>query len=478
MFYLFSLAFIYLNAWLLVKKDTILGCIIPVVLAILLTAILSYDKLIWLIVAIAPLSIPLHELVYGLPFDMFVPTEPLMFGVLLLFILSVVRGKRLNNAIAKHPIAIAIFFYLGWMAVTSATSSIPLVSFKFFLARVWYVVIFFFLLSYLFEKQKNIEKFIWSFAIAFVPVIFYTLTRHYIVGFHDDKAAHWVMSPFFSDHTSYGAVLAMFIPFLFAFAFSSWLSSRQRFWAFVLLVIFIVAELMSFSRAAWLSLIIAFGVWTIVKLRIKFRTLMITLLSLVALIFVFEDQIVQTLERNSTDSSNNLMDHITSAYNISTDASNLERINRWQCAIALFKERPLFGWGPGTYAMNYAPYQLTSQRTIISTNSGDGGNAHSEYLGALAESGILGTLSFLVMIAVVIYIALRAYTATKDKRMRTLLLASVLSLISYYVHSFLNNFLDFDKAGIPFWGFTAIIVALDVYIRNQNEASNKNQLTQ
>jgi hypothetical protein len=30
-------------------------------------------------------------------------------------------------------------------------------------------------------------------------------------------------------------------------------------------------------------------------------------------------------------------------------------------------------------------------------------------------------------------------------------------------HGFLNNFLDTDKLSVPFWGFTAIIVALDVY---------------
>jgi putative inorganic carbon (HCO3(-)) transporter len=461
-FYLFSFAFIWLNAWLMVKKDTILGCLIPFALAVILTAILSYDKLIWLVIAIAPLSIPLKEIVYGLPFDMFIPTEPLMFGILLLFVLS--------------PISIVIYIYLGWMAFTSITSSLPLVSFKFWLSRMWYVVIFFFLLSYLFKQQKNIEKFIWLFFVPFVPVVFYTLTRHYLVGFSDDKAAHWVMGPFFNDHTSYGAVLAMLIPFLFAFSFSTWLTKRQRFWASVVLIIVLIAEVMSFSRAAWLSLIISFGVWCIVKLRIKFSTLIITVGSLLIFILLFQETIVQKLERNSTDSSNNLMDHITSAYNISTDASNLERINRWQCAIAMFTEKPILGWGPGTYAMKYAPYQLTSQRTIISTNSGDGGNAHSEYLGALSESGILGMLSFILIIIFVIYTALNSYHKTKDKRIRTLLLASVLSLISYYAHGFLNYFLDFDKAAIPFWGFTAIIVTLSIYVKKQDQENLKIQL--
>jgi hypothetical protein len=33
------------------------------------------------------------------------------------------------------------------------------------------------------------------------------------------------------------------------------------------------------------------------------------------------------------------------------------------------------------------------------------------------------------------------------------------------VHGFLNNFLDTDKLSVPFWGFTAMIVAIDLHSR-------------
>ncbi|HKK81922.1 MAG TPA: O-antigen ligase family protein, partial [Prolixibacteraceae bacterium] len=207
------------------------------------------------------------------------------------------------------------------------------------------------------------------------------------------------------------------------------------------------------------------GVWAIIKLKIRFKTLAITGISLILLVFAFQNQILMKLEQNSTDSSTNLTEHISSMTNISTDASNLERINRWQSALAMFEEKPVFGWGPGTYAMNYAPFQLTGQRTIISTNAGDGGNAHSEYLGALSESGVPGMLSFMLIIIVVLYTAINAYTRTNNKRLKTLLIASIAALVTYYTHSFLNNFLDTDKVAVPFWGFTAIIVAIDIYTK-------------
>ena len=43
--------------------------------------------------------------------------------------------------------------------------------------------------------------------------------------------------------------------------------------------------------------------------------------------------------------------------------------------------------------------------------------------------------------------------------------------MTYYIHGFLNNFLDTDKAAVPFWGFVAIIVALDVYHNKKPETT-------
>jgi O-antigen ligase len=177
-----------------------------------------------------------------------------------------------------------------------------------------------------------------------------------------------------------------------------------------------------------------------------------------------------TLEQNSEQSSADLKTHISSMSNITTDASNLERINRWSCAVRMFKDKPVFGFGPGTYMFNYAPYQLNENRTIISTNSADGGNAHSEYLGPLSESGVLGLLTFLVIIGTVVYTAVHTYMRLTDKRLKSFVLAALLGLVTYYVHGFLNNFLDTDKLSVPFWGFTAMIVAIDIYSRKQIQA--------
>jgi O-antigen ligase len=208
-------------------------------------------------------------------------------------------------------------------------------------------------------------------------------------------------------------------------------------------------------------------VMVLIVYKIKFRWILAGVLIFVGSFYAFQDQILYSLEKNKQDSSANFVEHVQSIYNISSDASNLERINRWQSAFRMFGERPLVGWGPGTYQFIYAPFQRSKERTIISTNAGDMGNAHSEYIGPLSEQGVPGLLSILSLIVVILITGIRVYRNAKNKEIRLISLLSVLALVTYFIHGLLNNFLDTDKASVPFWGFFAIIVALDLYHKDK-----------
>jgi len=183
-------------------------------------------------------------------------------------------------------------------------------------------------------------------------------------------------------------------------------------------------------------------------------------------------QIQLSLINNHQQSSSNILKHLQSTTNVSSDASNLERINRWNSAFKMFKERPIFGFGPGTYSFMYAPYQATSDKTFISTNYGNLGNAHSEYLGPLSESGILGFLSILGIMLTSLFTASRVYFTSDKRKIKYLALALMIGLLSYDIHGIMNNFLDLDKLNCLFWGFTAMIVALDLY-HNKNKEKKR-----
>ncbi|MCK4920917.1 MAG: O-antigen ligase family protein, partial [Bacteroidales bacterium] len=272
---------------------------------------------------------------------------------------------------------------------------------------------------------------------------------------------------FYNDHTSYGAMLAMLLPVLIAL-FMSYLKMDigQKILFFLLIGLFVAATLFSYTRAAWVSLVAVFGLWVIIKLRIKLQFLILAGIIFGAILFSAWPRLMVQMEQNNQTSSGELTEHIQSISNIRNDASNLERLNRWNSAIRMFKEKPVFGWGPGTYQFNYAPFQVSHEKTSISTNTGRRGNAHSEYLGPLSESGVLGMLSIIMIVAISIYTGLKVYFKSKSRQIRTLSLGILLGLVTYFIHGVLNNFLDTDKASALVWGYIAILVAIDLYHKN------------
>jgi putative inorganic carbon (hco3(-)) transporter len=232
-------------------------------------------------------------------------------------------------------------------------------------------------------------------------------------------------------------------------------------------MILILGILLSYSRAGWLSLVGVIGIFLVLKLKINYKIVLSAGLILIVAFFAFRTQIIMELEKNKQDSSGKYAEHIRSISNISTDASNLERINRWAAAIRMFREKPVFGWGPGTYQLVYAPFQYSKEKTVISTNAGDLGNAHSEYIGPLSESGVLGLISVLLLFGSVVVTGVRVYKKALNTEVRLITLGALLGLCSYYIHGIMNNFLDTDKASVPFWAFTAIILVMDVYFKDK-----------
>jgi putative inorganic carbon (HCO3(-)) transporter len=111
---------------------------------------------------------------------------------------------------------------------------------------------------------------------------------------------------------------------------------------------------------------------------------------------------------------------------------------------------------------------------LISTNAGDKGNAHSEYIGPLAEQGLPAMLIVITIVVIMIMTAMKVYRQAEAKEVRVLALTSMLALITYFIHGLMNNFLDTDKASVPVWGFMAIIVALDLYSKKK-PALNKEE---
>jgi O-antigen ligase len=74
------------------------------------------------------------------------------------------------------------------------------------------------------------------------------------------------------------------------------------------------------------------------------------------------------------------------------------RLGPWAAALEMARERPLVGWGPGTFGAEFVPHRLRAElrwhrRFVNPFLAGSYTEAHSDYLQAVAEAGLAAGLA-------------------------------------------------------------------------------------
>jgi O-antigen ligase len=436
--------------------------LLPLSLLVVYLAAFRFRQFLFLMVFFIPLSMSVKNLGGGIgasfPVEIMLALSALVGGAIL------IQRSFISKAVIRHPVTVIIWLQLIWIAVTVLGSSYHTISLKFLIARLAYLLVFYFIFLHLFRNPTQIRRFFWMYLAGFLPVMIYSLYR--LAGWGLSRSHSPEMAePFFDDHTVFGACLAMLLPATLIF----W-RRRQEFLGDFRLsrLIWLAAPLavvslaLSFSRAAWMSAIAALGMYVLLRLKLPFRWLVGFLLVFAAAVWVNQDALLQNFRSNKVDSGDNVLETAASVTNVTTDESNKERVNRWASALRMHEERPWLGWGPGTYEKNYGIFQMSTETTRISTWDGDRGDAHSEYLGVLSEQGIPGLVLQLLLFLALVRSGMRAAYRHQDPQLRNLSIAVLLGLITYFIHGGVNSFLDLDKAASLFWAMAGMVVALDL----------------
>lgn len=151
--YLITAVFLAMNFYLIIDKSSFWLFLLPVVLVTLVYYLVSLDKIILFITFLTPIAIELRDIEGGIGLSL--PTEPLMFGVLLLFIANLIFEQRYDKRVSNHPVSYIIYASLLWMLITAAASELPVVSFKYLLSRLWFVIPFYFVAALMFKKTDR-----------------------------------------------------------------------------------------------------------------------------------------------------------------------------------------------------------------------------------------------------------------------------------------------------------------------------------
>jgi O-antigen ligase len=260
------------------------------------------------------------------------------------------------------------------------------------------------------------------------------------------RLAYGIARPFFPEHGTYSAYLAMVLPLALLCALEG--RGRARFGYVAAVFAIGLGITLSFTRAAWASVVIVIPVTAILWAWWRgawHRLLLPAAVAWAIVVILFGVGATRSLSR-----------HAESAVEVG-NVSNLERLNRWMAALEMTKDRPWTGVGYGAFAQTYPEYR---RKLIVTEFSYQRMGTHSEPLRLLAEMGVPGLLAGLWFLGVAASTGFRVARRSRDPSQRLLALAVVAGLATYAVHGLFNSYLGYDKVTVPFWMGLGTIAAL------------------
>ena len=390
---------------------------------------------------------------------LYFPTEPLMIFLAIVVLLDLlIRPGSFGDLFSKKSWLVLPF--AAALLLAAAFSEMKIVSLKFTAINLLYLLIFFFSLQRLITRAPKLFVQLLSLYTAGFTLIALLALYRYSQYEWNPAVVKAIFQPFYKDHTIFGATAALLSAFWLSLPYNGRLII-PRLWLRATGIAMGGAVLLSYSRAALLSLI----VFLFFRILFAFRIRLWQLTSIAGILLVYlllnHQTLLSSLNANrhdSGDKQSDLVEHTLSAGNVNTDVSNRERLNRWISGLSMFAEKPVTGFGPGTYQFAYIPFQKPEFMTWLSVTDpyhipdNSGGTAHSEYILALSEMGIPGILAWLVLIAGLTGMAFRN---APEHPGRGYLVAGFAALSTYLFHAFFNNFLNTDKFAFLFWGMIA-----------------------
>jgi O-antigen ligase len=456
-----------LAVWGAIALDEPLLAGAPFALLLVYQTVVNYKAVYILLFASIPLS---AEIFFSDSLATDLPSEPLIIGLMLVYLLQVFsRPDLINGKFFKHPLSLLIIGHLLWIAFTTILSANMGVSIKFLLAKGWYIITFFFLTGHLMRSEREAWSLWWWIIIPLTFATTKVILHHAILDF-GFKEINEATHPFFRNHVSYAAILALMIPLLWFF----WGRYKRWTWKWWILAgcmaILFFGMVTAYTRAAYVALFLAFGAYFVIRLRLV-RWVLAGATIVIAAAFTYlvnDNQFMEYAPSERTIAHEELGDIVAATYSME-DVSTSERYYRWIAGVRMSAEDPITGFGPGNFYFFYKQYTLNRFSTYVSDNPEKSG-IHNYFLMTLVEQGWVGMLLFISMVFYTLILGEKVYHQSKSMNRKALAMGLMLLLIVIDAFLLMNDMIETDKVGSFFFFSMAILVNLD--LKNQEEVQN------
>ena len=470
-FWLQTLLFIVFGCASLLLQEPLL-IVVPfiVVLAPLIFqfCITQPQQLYWLLLFFLPLSTEVNFTPsLGLDF----PDEGFMMllsGILIVQLLF--KPNSFPTSVLRLPLFLIVVLQFLWLVVVCFYSCNSLLSVKFMLARIWYILPFVVLPQLFLNTPTQLKKAALLLLLPMGFVVVQCLLRHALLGFSFEGIKE-TLSPFFRNHVNYSAMLVCLLAVLWCVKSLTPTSNKYYQWLNIGLAVGLVALFFAYSRGAWIALFTGITTVFIIQKKWMVQTISIVVIASLFLIgwLVSNKNYVQfSPNYEQTIFHDDLGEHLKSTTTLK-DLSNAERFYRWVAGAKMFTEEPIVGFGPNTFYTYYKGYTVDVFKTYVSNNP-EHSSVHNYFLLMALEQGIIGLLLFCCLLFVLLWYTEKLYHQLHNNFYRKIALTTGVVVVMIATINCMSDMIETDKIGSLFWLSVGMVIVLSNKLKEEKES--------
>jgi O-antigen ligase len=249
----------------------------------------------------------------------------------------------------------------------------------------------------------------------------------------------FAIGPFLRAYGDFGQpnALAGYLSMLFPFALAlALLGGRRQPWLWLATGLIGAAILATFSRGAWLGIIIGLAIAAVIW---DARTRRALAGGVVVIAMVGALAAAGALPSDASDHLAVVFENfvVFDVRNVEVTPKNwslVERMAHWQAGWAMAMDHPITGVGPANFEDAYTDYYLQDWLEPL-------GHAHNYYINTFAELGIIGLSVYLLFLVVVFHrIAVGLRRAGRQATLRrAILVAALAAFTTFCIHNSFDN---------------------------------------
>ncbi|APQ97010.1 O-antigen ligase family protein [Clostridium botulinum] len=378
--------------------------------------------------------------------------DSLLAFIILLYLVDIVINKEsrirfirgIKDFFINHN-SIFLFLWIAMMGISVTYATDKKLAIQEGIRMSTYVMLFF-IIKYHMYKKEMINRIIYS-CIGMSIIIGIVGIYEYLVGMGLNHKGEFesvirVASTLENSNNLGSFFVLLVFPFIIL-AIKEKDKWRKNLYIFLSIISF-SNIIISFSRNAWLALIIGY-----ITLIFIFNFKLIYGAILGSGVILFIPKIINRLKE------------------VGDLSQNLSRISLWQIAIKMIRDNPILGVGNGNYRTLYSEY-YNKIKHLTGYKAQENFHPHNAYLKAQCELGIVGSISLIGFLISSLVKNNRFSNNVDNNFYKYFYKGFTASIVAFMFMNFIDNFFSAPKVVAFFFIFLAISDSYSYNIQNKS----------